>query len=427
MATRTSTSLPASWVTIEDTTAVVRVSAARSADSYLGQVPDRIVAKELLRRFRDAGDRLEVLSELDGRMAYLLEATAELLRCDRCALLLREGDFYVPRFGHGYTREIVEGFGSVRIPADAAILQSTRQGDGFVRINGAREHPEFAHVAELIKFESLVLTTIEGVDGEPLGLMSAELLGESAEFGDLAAEVLAGAAVLARGVIVSEQARAQRRRADEERRLMMDRVVDAENRERRRIGRDLHDDVLQRVSSLAHFLEVAALQEPEGDPKRASLERLQREAQESAIELRRLATDLVPLGSEAMSLRSVLEGLVSTGRGAGGPVVNLRVGVGGNPPPAVRTALHRIARQAVDNALDHADAGSIEVAYDVLDNGTRMQVSDDGVGFSPDAESAGIGLFSMAQRARHLGGRCDITSQSGNGTVVDIWIPHASE
>lgn len=379
----------------------------------------------MLRRFRDAGDRLEVLTELDDRMAYLLEATAELLRCDRCALLLREGDFYVPRYGHGYDPVVVAGFDEVQIPADAQVLQRARKHDGFVRINGARAHPEFAHVAALIKFESLVLTTIEDVDGQPLGLMSAELLTESAEFDDLAAEVLAGVAVLARGVIVSEQARAQRRRADEERRVILDRVVDAENRERRRIGRDLHDDVLQRVSSLAHFLEVAALQEPEGDPKRASLERLQREAQESAVELRRLATDLVPLGSESISLRSVLEGLVSGARRAGGPSVDLRVGGGDDPPAAVRTALQRIARQAVDNALDHADARSIDIECDVLDDGTSMKICDDGLGFVPDAGSVGIGLLSMAHRAQHLGGRCEVASRLGEGTVIDVWIPHA--
>lgn len=389
-------------------------------------MPDRIVAQEILRRFRDAGDHVYSPGTLKDRMHYLLESASQLLRCDRCAVLLLDGDAYVPRFGFGYAASDIDRLGAFRLPVDAPTVVAARENNGTFTVNAAASDPLMRHWAASVPFESIAIATIEEPGGSPLAVLTADLRTSGATFDELAVEVLAGAGVLARGVLLSERMRVQRERARDERRLMMDRVVDAENRERRRIGTDLHDVVLQRVASLAHFLEIAADQEPAGSPKRTSLQRLQLEAQESAIELRRLVSDLAPLGSETLSLRSVLEGLVASVRSEAGPLVTLHVGNDGDPSESVKAALHRITRQAIDNALSHASANTIEVRYDVGDSGTSLEISDDGVGFDQTSAVPGVGLFSMTQRAEHFGGNCQVTSSPGGGTSVTTWVPHAS-
>jgi signal transduction histidine kinase len=92
-----------------------------------------------------------------------------------------------------------------------------------------------------------------------------------------------------------------------------------------------------------------------------------------------------------------------------------------------------VLREAVRNAVEHSGGGRVDVGIEVRDGGLLGRVEDDGSGFDPrsgpDAEEApspaGVGLGSMRERAKLLGGRVDLDSEPGSGTAVEVWIPLA--
>ena len=94
-------------------------------------------------------------------------------------------------------------------------------------------------------------------------------------------------------------------------------------------------------------------------------------------------------------------------------------------PPLVRQELYQIAQEALNNALKHARAQAVRVFLDFQENGTRLEVSDDGSGFEPDEANrgGGLGLRGMQERARGIGGTLRVESSPGRGTKVSILVP----
>jgi signal transduction histidine kinase len=92
-------------------------------------------------------------------------------------------------------------------------------------------------------------------------------------------------------------------------------------------------------------------------------------------------------------------------------------------PAVTREALVRIVREAVSNTVRHGKAETVTVALS-SDNGTRLRVRDDGVGFDPsDGGGPGFGLTSMSERARALGGELHVSSAPGEGTAIEVVLP----
>src|SRR5690606_7698836 len=97
-------------------------------------------------------------------------------------------------------------------------------------------------------------------------------------------------------------------------------------------------------------------------------------------------------------------------------------------PRSLEDAVFRIGREAIVNAVRHADAARIDIQLDYRPNRFRLEVRDDGRGFSPqEAEEARLqghlGLAGIRDRAAHLGGHCEISSQPGAGTIVTVELP----
>jgi signal transduction histidine kinase len=92
-----------------------------------------------------------------------------------------------------------------------------------------------------------------------------------------------------------------------------------------------------------------------------------------------------------------------------------------------RTLCYRIANEALANVRRHARAKRVDVAIVSTDNGIAARIADDGIGFVFDEASASadghVGLASMRERAELVGGRLSVTSEPGNGTTVEFWIP----
>jgi methyl-accepting chemotaxis protein len=202
---------------------------------------------------------------------------------------------------------------------------------------------------------------------------------------------------------------------------LADRLIEAQEEERRRLGRELHDDVTQRVAALA--IEAGRLSRQAGG---AALERELEEMKERLVRLSReihgLSRSLHPSSLEDLGLEAAIEAEARAFFERGGPPVELRVeGETASLPPGRRLALYRIAQEALRNIERHAGAQEVEVRLEAREGRVRLEIRDDGRGFDTGARrQGGVGLASMEERARLAGGRLTVESGAGMGTRVVV-------
>ncbi|HET7487273.1 MAG TPA: GAF domain-containing protein [Acidimicrobiales bacterium] len=200
------------------------------------------------------------------------------------------------------------------------------------------------------------------------------------------------------------------------------RTIELQELERRRVAADIHDGISQRLVSLWYHLSaadeaLAASPEVVGD-ELAMAKDLATAALEEA---RRAIVGLRPAVLDDLGLGPGLESLAATM-----PGLDVVVDVDAEPLPAhVETALFRIAQEALQNVAKHARATSVQVTLRTTAAGTRLVVSDDGVGFDADRtrdnpRADAFGLVGMAERAALVGARVTVLSRPGEGTAVTV-------
>jgi signal transduction histidine kinase len=197
--------------------------------------------------------------------------------------------------------------------------------------------------------------------------------------------------------------------------------------ERNRLARELHDSVTQQLFGVVLAAQSAEELLARGEAAAGEeLERVQALARGAMDELRSVVFELRPASLEAEGLAQVLRKHVEVLRRVSGQAIELRIAA---PPPLRAEAagqVFRIAQEALQNALRHAQAARIEVRLE--DGGGRLllTVADDGRGFDPAApvlRSRRLGLTSMEERASELGGCLSVESQPGSGTTVRLEVP----
>jgi signal transduction histidine kinase len=198
--------------------------------------------------------------------------------------------------------------------------------------------------------------------------------------------------------------------------------------ERNRLALELHDVVSQKLFSLNLAAEAAATLLDRGpDEARPQLERVRDLAREALAELRSLIFGLRPAELERDGLEGVLRKEATMLQRVHG--VTVRVDAEGEPPgvePACAGEILRIVEEALHNAVRHAAAHTVTVHLHGSDQALRVEVTDDGVGFDPtdpELRSHHLGLTSMEERARELGGTLTLTARPGSGTVVSLEVP----
>lgn len=221
--------------------------------------------------------------------------------------------------------------------------------------------------------------------------------------------------------------RARTRRAEREARSLGGRLITAYEDEGRRLARELHDDITQRLAGVA--IEAATLGRIGDAAAREAAEQsigseladLSRDVHALSYRLHPSVVDDLGLGE---ALRTVCE------RAARRAAVE--VGFQGDEAGAAlrgdrALGLFRVAQEALRNALRHAQPKHVRVELRAEDGGTRVSVVDDGTGFDPDAprDHASLGLASMRERVALLGGRLEVRSRRGQGTTVSAWVPAA--
>ncbi|MDQ7903613.1 sensor domain-containing protein [Phytohabitans sp. ZYX-F-186] len=200
-------------------------------------------------------------------------------------------------------------------------------------------------------------------------------------------------------------------------------LVEAADAERRRIERDLHDGMQQRLVSLAMNLGLARASFPDApDPLRDALARSHDDAKLALSELRDVVRGLYPAVLDNLGLDAALSGVA-----ARSPVpARLRVDLPRRPPVAIEAVAYFVVSEALANVAKHSGATSVEVAVHLLESGDRLRVviADDGRGGA--RPERGTGLRGLAQRVSSVDGTLDIDSPDGGPTTITVELPCAS-
>jgi signal transduction histidine kinase len=217
---------------------------------------------------------------------------------------------------------------------------------------------------------------------------------------------------------------------DEQRSLLLKRIMAAQEEERCRIARELHDDTTQQLTVLALLLDATVTNDA---GVRAALARAGSLTRATIDGLHRLMHDLRPAILDDLGLLPAIRAYAQTHLGAHGIDVHCEL------PPSLpqmsreaTTALYRTAQEALANVARHARAETVMISCVVAGAGITIEVEDDGVGFEPARiarpreNGVGLGLLGMRERIALFGGDVTIESEPGRGTRVVARLPLAS-
>jgi two-component system, NarL family, sensor histidine kinase UhpB len=207
-------------------------------------------------------------------------------------------------------------------------------------------------------------------------------------------------------------------RLERERRDSGRRALAAQEQERQRVARELHDEVGQVLTGVMLELEQAARGGGEAELVTA------REAVRHALEeVRRIARELRPEVLDDLGLQSALRSLCTVAAAHDGLRVERRLELGDEGlTPEVELVVYRIAQESLTNVLRHSGASEVLVALGSVDGGLRLVVRDDGRGLPADV-AAGGGITGMRERALLVGGQLSVSTVDGGGTEVRLDVP----
>jgi PAS domain S-box-containing protein len=221
---------------------------------------------------------------------------------------------------------------------------------------------------------------------------------------------------------------AERQRSDELRVQLLRQLVSAQEDERGRIARDLHDEMGQQLTALR--LKLETLKNSFGTDKKsaAQFEQTQAIAQEIEFDLDFLAWKLRPAALDDIGLDGSLADYVRNWTAHFGIPVEIHVNGfdGSRLTPEIETNLYRIAQEALNNVFKHGEATRVDVILERRDSNVMLIIEDDGIGFDPETKAGdgrGMGLIGMRERAALIGGTIEIESAPNEGTTLFVRLP----
>jgi signal transduction histidine kinase len=238
-------------------------------------------------------------------------------------------------------------------------------------------------------------------------------------------------AVLIAGLLVQRMNRRRAERSltasERELRLLTGRLLQAQELERRRLARELHDDLNQNLALLSVELEVLR-QAPAGSATQLSdrLQALSAKVKQLSSSVHGLSHRLHPSKLEQLGLVAAVRSLCKElSRAHGIPIDVEAEDVPSALPADAALCLYRITQEAVGNVIRHSGAKRARVELRETGGSLRLRIADDGVGFDPSTVSAKgrLGLVSMRERLQFIGGTLSIDSHPSSGTRIDAQIP----
>lgn len=224
----------------------------------------------------------------------------------------------------------------------------------------------------------------------------------------------------------------ERRAAENRSKALLGRVMSVQEEERRRIARDIHDQIGQQITALRMSLESIRATASHDPRLVGAAERAARVAEELDRSIDSLTRELRPAVLDHLGLTAAIENLVRSWSERFGIPVEFRTSVGARIRLAgeAEANLYRIAQEALHNIYKHAKASVVRVAVEQADGHLQLVIQDDGRGFSPvdvhETSVGGLGLESMRERALLIGGQLVVRSAWGHGTTITVRVPAAA-
>ena len=223
----------------------------------------------------------------------------------------------------------------------------------------------------------------------------------------------------------------------EKRKYLAIRVIKAQEEERSRVAREIHDGPAQSMSNVVLKAEICEkLIDINIDQARSELQNLKKIVRESLKDVRRIIYDLRPMSLEDLGLLPTLQKYVeSFSLETGIDIIFYRRGLDMVVDDKnLNLTIFRVVQEALNNIRKHSKAKTGEVRVEFTPLSVSLKISDNGQGFDANAlqvakddHSSGFGLMSMKERIELMLGKMEISSQPGKGTVVKVVLPHSEE
>jgi signal transduction histidine kinase len=284
------------------------------------------------------------------------------------------------------------------------------------RVDSVLDDPEIdQQVARRMGVRSALYVPLVA-QGRPIGVVVAhDKLGATSNFSD--EDVRLTESLAARAAIAVELSERVSRDA-------VRRVVEAQELERARLARELHDETGQALTSI--LLGLKSLEDHvDSNEGHIAVTELRELVVSTLQDVRRLAVELRPAALDDFGLVPAIERLRDTVEEQGGISVDVQSPLGDERlPPETETALYRIVQEALVNVLKHAAASRVTVRLSRSGKTMSLAVQDDGKGFDPAiVRDGGLGLVGMRERVALLGGRLTVESSEGGGTLLKAEVP----
>ena len=211
--------------------------------------------------------------------------------------------------------------------------------------------------------------------------------------------------------------------SEEDSRRLAGRLIEAQELERARIARELHDDISQKVALLE--LDIKQITQSEAPGLRGKSRIISQRAAEIASDLHNMSQELHPATLERLGLVKATQSVCrELGARHHLDIDFVHDHVPQSVPPEAALCLFRIAQEALRNVVKHSAARNSAVRLSGSGDSLRLEVSDSGRGFDTSKAGKGMGLLNMRERAMFLGGQMTIRSMVGSGTRIDVRVPN---
>jgi signal transduction histidine kinase len=202
----------------------------------------------------------------------------------------------------------------------------------------------------------------------------------------------------------------------------LQRAVEGQELERRRLARELHDETGQALTSI--LLGLRALEEAKSEDLGAAVGKLREQVVQTLQDVRRLAVELRPTALDDFGLAAALERLSGSFAEQTGIVVELESGLSDERLPSdVETVLYRVVQEALTNVVKHAQAEHVSIVLRRDEGAVTAVIEDDGRGLPRDRGDGGLGLVGMQERVALVNGQLQIESAEGTGTTLVVEVP----
>ena len=366
-----------------------------------------------LESLNEIGTALASEIELEPLLGLVARRLRELVRARLVLIALPQGGAMTVAAAEG---DETQGIAGARLELGGSKAGRVLQRGRSERVDSVLDDPEVDQLAarQLGVRSALYVPLI--ARGRAIGVLIAhDREGSSPAFSDddlRLAESLADRAAVA--VDLSERVG----------RDALARVVKAQELERKRLARELHDETGQALTSILLGLKPLE-QSARTDEERAAMASLRELVVSTLRDVRRLAVELRPSALDDFGLATAVERLADTFRDSTGMRVDVETQLGEvRLPPEVETALYRIVQEALANIVKHAEATHVSILLTRKEFSVAAVVEDDGKGFDEtDTGDNVLGIVGMRERVGLVGGRLAIESGSGSGTTVAAEVP----